>query len=174
MKLWVWVISTAIITILVITLLSLGCSKTIESTKQPESTRQPDVICDNISDFGKRDTCYLEISRGMNASDLELCGRIRDKSIGEDCYYQLFNNTRLTIDCSLQTGNIRDICNMAVGIGMISSQTCGRIINLDKRDNCYYGVASQKGFPPELQSAFCSYILDEERRNECQQFVDTK
>lgn len=156
-----------ILVILAIVLVGLiGCKE--EITPEPGETG-----CAAMGSQEAKDSCYLEQVNTERITNIDFCDNIASAGSKEKCYVVIFNSTKNTVNCSLVEGElISDTCNMIIGAEKMDITICGRIINLGKRDQCYYGIASRQGFPPELQDQICSKINDVEMRGECQKFVD--
>jgi hypothetical protein len=156
-----------IICLVILAVLAMGCGKRGDvPAAGPKS-------CDSLVNYAESDPCYLLMIASEDIRDVAFCDRIVQGGIKEDCYYQIFNKTKETVNCTvIQAAGLRDTCNMVMGIEKMYAAFCDKIINLDKRDNCYYGIASQERFPPEIQNELCNKIYNEKRRNECLKFVD--
>ncbi|MEK6916382.1 MAG: hypothetical protein AABW92_01435 [Nanoarchaeota archaeon] len=145
-----------IILLVLITIFFLfGCSK------------KPEEVCYKISDDNERDSCYLDITKNLNVSELSICEKINENN-RELCYINLFNNSKTTVDCNdIGTMEIKDTCNMVVGMELSKPFICDVIYDLTKRDNCYFQIINNFNYPLEVSKQICGNIINDYKKNKC-------
>jgi hypothetical protein len=128
--------------------------------------------CSALGTSDAIDQCYLGRVTTEGITDITFCDKIVGSGSKEDCYYQIFNKTKDTVNCTTMTNlEVRDTCDMVLGIEKMYFPYCDKIINLDKRDNCLYGITSRKIFSSDVQADTCCRIYNEERRKECFELI---
>jgi hypothetical protein len=151
-----------ILAIASLSLMTAGCSPKQATPEQPKP-----VKCSDLTTYDLMDSCYLERMASENVSDPAYCDKIIDETKQDDCLYKIFNLTKDTVNCSNIDENRQDVCYMVMGIEKIFVPNCYKIIDLSKRDQCYYRIAMLNAYPNDIQVEICNKIDDDTSRANC-------
>jgi len=115
-----------------------------------------------------RDQCYLGRVTTEGITDIKFCDKIVGSASKDNCYYQIFNKTKDTINCTTMTNlEVQDTCNMVVGIESAKPVSCYFIINLDKRDRCFFDMLSRWTWGDEINKDYCNMIYNGQTKADC-------
>jgi hypothetical protein len=122
------------------------------------------TFCDKISNLSKKDYCYdATMSKGV---DLDICERISDPRIKDDCYagYNEIATYTNNSDMCDKISNLsrKDGCYKSVANGNINPGICDKIGNPGVKDDCYYRVAIKSG-----NSSICDEISGSGGKDDC-------
>lgn len=165
MKQYRFVIFTLVF-LLVGTLLlgAAGCKK---PDVTPPIEEVPVDTCLSAGEQIDKDICYKTRSADEDITDYTFCNVINDWVLRDDCYENVFTRIARSVDCEgIEERDIRDSCLMVDGIST-GPYICDKIINLDKRDKCYFEITKSLSYPADIEQTICTNINNEALEEEC-------
>lgn len=125
-------------------------------------------LCEKIIGIGNRDFCYDFSAGKMN--DTSYCEKITNSLTKGNCYADFFRWRGYDASvCNLtRDEEAKDICFAS---STRNGQDCGRIQDVDRRDNCYKNYGGSFFTDNGSNLSYCSKVISVEVRDSCFKFI---
>lgn len=153
-----------LLTLLMIMLLALGCSRRNEDIGTRVS--EEPIEYSPLYGIDAKDVYYLNMVRETSITNLSFCINIMDRTKRDECEFEVFMRIG-ELECEDQANQgLKDSCYWAEGTkeGPIS---CEKIIRLTKRDKCYFEIPKHLQYPKNIEESICNQIQNSSLRGDC-------